>query len=191
MRTFIAIEIEPALKEKIIAVQSELKRSGADVKWVAPGAIHLTMKFLGEIDDFMFQVLCDYLDGVASGFQPFEAEMRGVGSFPPRGNPRVVWVGCEDKTGTLLPLARQIEDAAEKSGIPKEDRPFSAHVTVGRVRSPKNVRDLVSLMEGKGTVEFGTQRVAEFVLFKSDLTQQGPIYTVLGKFRLGVAEGKA
>jgi len=145
---------------------------------------HLTVKFIGEIDPAKVDGVKAAVARAAAAMQPFEMSVRGAGSFP-AGRPRVIWVGVEEKTGVLSRLHEELELALEPLGVESEGREFTAHLTLGRVRSGRNVRDLMKLLSVENPAELGDSQVESLTLFESKLTPQGPIYSPLAKIRLG------
>jgi 2'-5' RNA ligase len=180
MRTFIAVELDKPVKDALSRLQSELKKSEADVKWVFPENIHLTLKFLGEVKEEKIPKIIQSLKKIARAVNSFRAEINTIGAFPNTKSPRAIWTGIEQGKENLLRLAELIEDAAAKLGFPKEERKFSAHVTIGRVRSPKNK---AALSEAMQRLKFDalSQTVNSVILFKSTLTPKGPIYEKLAE----------
>lgn len=182
MRTFIAIELPNEIKEFLSKTQEQLKSSEADVKWVAPQNIHLTLKFLGEVDDNKLDEVKQVMDNAACACASFQGRISAIGAFPKIDFPRVIWLGIDPGDSETKEIAKTLEDALEKAGIPKEDRPFSSHITLGRVRSNMNrerlVRSLKDSQErmGEKKLEF---TVTKITLFKSTLTPKGPVYEAL------------
>lgn len=182
MRAFIAIELPREIKDSLAKLQWQLKSSGADVKWVEPSNIHLTMKFLGEIDDKIQDKVGRALEESAKDKTAFNMRLAALGAFPKLKSPRVIWVGIDQGDNEAKAIAKELEQNLEKIGIPKEDRPFSSHITIGRTRSPQNreklVENLTALADkfGQENLEF---KVTGITLFKSTLTPGGPIYQAL------------
>ena len=138
MRTFIAIELSEEIKATLAQVQSHLKYSGADVKWVEPTNIHLTMKFLGEIDEKTRENVQSILDEIAKTTKPFEISLKDVGAFPKIEFPRIIWVGLGKGAKESTELANNIDVAlSTEIGFDKDTRDFVSHLTIGRVRSGK------------------------------------------------------
>ena len=184
MRTFIAIELSEENKATLAQVQSHLKYSGADVKWVEPANIHLTLKFLGEIDEKTCENVKSILDEIAKTTQPFEISLKDVGAFPKIEFPRVIWVGLDKGAKESTELANKIDVAlSTEIGFDKESRAFTAHLTIGRVRSGKNKaalkEKLLSLEEQVASSMAQGYVVKSVILFQSTLTPTGPIYTKL------------
>jgi len=181
MRTFIAIELPKNIKDSLSQLQAELKSSNADVKWVAPENIHLTLKFLGEIDDKKSEKIIQIIEEVAKGKNKFQVRISLLGAFPKIGSPRVIWVGIEAGDKETKEIAEELEEKIAKIGVPKEKRPFSSHITIGRLRSPLKREILIKYLKEKSglggkILEFSADKIT---LFKSTLTPKGPIYEIL------------
>jgi len=181
IRSFIAIELSESIKKELAQLQEELKSCSADVKWTKPENIHLTLKFLGSVDEVQINQIKSILDKVASNCKPFKISLFKIGCFPKLDYPRVVWVGIDKGCSDAEAIAKDIEEDLSKIGFTKEKRSFSAHLTLGRVRSGKNRKNLVEKIK---SLEFdsSTEMLAkEITLFKSTLTPKGSIYTSLHK----------
>jgi 2'-5' RNA ligase len=182
MRTFIAIELPQEIKNVLLKLQEQLKTSQADVKWVNPQNIHLTLKFLGEVDEKKLEEIGEILEALKTAVGPFYIRLSSVGAFPKIDYPRVVWVGIDKGDNETKEIAGLLEAKIAKLDIPAEDRPFSSHITIGRVKSGLNRGRLVKNLNdslnqfGQENVEF---QVRKIVLFKSTLTPKGPIYEIL------------
>lgn len=182
MRTFIAVEISDEISNALAQLEARLKYAGADVKWVRPENIHLTLKFLGEISEEKAKEVIAALDGIAKSAKSFELSVKEVGAFPKVDYPRVIWVGLEKGADESSELAAKVEDALAKIGFPKESRPFTAHLTIGRVRSSKNKDKLKEKILGKDSSQLlpvSSHKVSSVILFQSTLTPSGSIYTKL------------
>lgn len=183
MRAFIAIELPEEIRREIAYIQEELKQAEADVKWVIPENIHLTLKFLGNVPDDKIEKIKTTLDIIATAHKKFETSLFKIGVFPKLEYPRVVWIGVDKNCALIEEIASKVEDKCESIGFPKEDRPFSAHLTIGRVRSPKNKGVLKEKMLSI-SVKPHSFIVDKLMLFQSTLTPKGPIYTTLHQFPL-------
>lgn len=179
IRTFIAIELNKETHSELSLLQSALKKSEADVKWIDPQIIHLTLKFLGGIDDKKIKDVQNILNDVAKNFKPFVLSLKEIGAFPRLDYPRIIWVGVDEGKDEASQLTKELENKLEKIGIPKEDREFHPHITLGRVKSPKNKDRLKSIIETTKFEPSSKIAVDHLTLFKSQLTPQGPIYTPL------------
>lgn len=179
VRAFFALEISDDMRRRIADLGKEVARSGADVKVVEAENLHVTMKFLGEVPASKVDEIAGALDGMR--VRRFELEARGAGAFPDRRMIRVMWVGIGKGAGEVTEVARKLDDALGRFGFPKEKR-FVPHITVGRVRSPKNREALLSILDSHSQTVFGTALVDRLVLKKSTLTRSGPVYTDLKVF---------
>jgi 2'-5' RNA ligase len=154
------------------------------VKWVEPANLHLTLKFLGHVHASRVPAVVQALTAVEAS-RPFPVRLVGLGAFPrPRGA-RVLWVGVEEGAGELADLARVVEDVLEPLGFPREGRPFSPHLTIGRLRTPAYHVELEVALDRKSRVEVGSQHVHSVELMESSLRPEGPVYTVVRSYRLG------
>lgn len=185
MRTFIAIEIPEEIKKTLAAIESHLKYSQADVKWVKPEIIHLTLKFLGEIDEKKCEEVKALLDTVGKNNKLFEISLKDIGAFPSIDRPRVVWVGLDSGAKESAKIAGEVEESFARIGFAKEIREFAAHLTIGRVRSSKNIASLKDKVLSYKFPTIEPQLVSSITLFKSTLTPEGPIYTKLHEAKLG------
>lgn len=179
MRAFIAISLPEEIQLALAGLQDRLKEAHADVKWVESRNIHLTLKFLGEIDDRQLVKIMEILEGVAGQRQYFPINIFSIGAYPKIDSPRVIWVGIDKGDGEIKELAKALEEKIAAEGIPKEVRPFSSHITIGRVRSGMNKNSLVqklTIAEIPGGLGFAVRKI---VLFKSTLTPKGPAYEIL------------
>jgi len=185
IRSFLAIEIPRTILKKIEEVQDDLKSSRADVRWVNPEKIHLTLKFFGNIDESRIDPIVKSIERPTQTISPFSLKVRGVGAFPHLKNPRVIWMGLVDGKEVLVSFQKQLEKELEKIGFEPEERAFHPHLTLGRMKSSKGREELAGRMERHKEEEFGNFQVERVVLFKSDLKPTGPIYTPLRELRLG------
>jgi len=185
IRSFLAIELPKLILRKIEGVQGDLRLTHADVRWVSPEKIHLTLKFFGSIEESRIDSIFKSIEEPIQSTLPFSLKVRGVGAFPQMKNPRVIWMGLVEEREALTSLQKQIETQLEKIGFQPEDRPFHPHLTLGRMKSSRGKDELVGRMEKHKEEEFGDLRVERVVLFKSDLRPSGPIYTPLGDVKLG------
>ncbi|MBI2900018.1 MAG: RNA 2',3'-cyclic phosphodiesterase [Planctomycetes bacterium] len=187
MRAFLAIPIDDAVRDRIVETQKALQRADAGVRWVARENLHLTLKFLGDVAEPEISRLSERLGLEAQRFPSMDLDLSGVGRFPPGGPPRVVWVGCRGDVSRLVGLAQAVERVATELGFPSEERRFTPHLTIGRVKSPKNQERLLNALAARHDDVFGRARAEHFTLFRSTLTPDGPIYEQVVRFPLGVA----
>lgn len=181
IRSFIAIEIPEGIKKGLFEIQEKLKKTGADVGWTRPDGIHLTLKFLGEVDEVRLIDVQKAVEKASKEFSPFVLEVSGIGIFPNTRSPRVLWIGIKDKGDDLKNLQEAIERETERVGFKRENRSFTPHLTLGRVRSQKNRDALINSLEEFDKIELGLLDVGEVSLIKSELNPKGAIYTQLWK----------
>lgn len=185
MRAFIAIELSESIKNSLSQVQSHLKYAGADVKWIERGNIHLTLKFLGEINEEKLQPIKMVLNEITKLFSPFEITLKNTGAFPNIENPRVLWMRMDKGAKKSSEIAGLIDEELSKIGFGKESRPFAAHLTIGRVRSARNKEALAGKLSAMGhELPAGDQLVTSLTLFQSTLTPGGAVYTKLYEVKL-------
>jgi RNA 2',3'-cyclic 3'-phosphodiesterase len=178
-RAFIAIELNEGMHSKLASLQSVLKKSNADVKWTAPESIHLTLKFLGNIDSQKIKEIEKILNEISGEITPFILTLKGIGAFPDLDYPRVIWVGAESGVPQSKQLSKTIEEKLEKIGFPREGREFHPHITLGRVKSFKNKDNLKEMIEAAKFEAKSAVGVNHLTLFKSRLSREGSVYTPL------------
>lgn len=184
MRTFIAIDLSPEIKDQLEGLVTSLKSSARNIKWVARENYHLTLKFLGEISEQQVEQVKSVLDEVARNHSQFNLMIKGTGSFPPgQSRLRVIWVGVAEAR-ELLGLQRDIEESLYQKNFPREERPFSPHLTIGRAKVPENQEKLRKELEKFSQKEFGSMKVKEITFFQSILHPQGPEYKIISRHQL-------
>ncbi|MBI5367975.1 MAG: RNA 2',3'-cyclic phosphodiesterase [Planctomycetes bacterium] len=185
IRAFVAAELSAAVRAELAAALAELRRAEPGVKWTAPENLHLTLKFLGELPAEILERAHAAVALAAASCPPLELTVRGVGAFPPRGAPRVLWVGCADRPPALGAAVLDLETRLDLVGIPREARDFAAHVTLGRVKTVRRPDRLRAALAPFAGALFGVSPVADWTLFSSRLLPTGPVYTALARFPLG------
>ena len=177
VRAFVAIELDAPLREAIGDLQARLRPRLGGIRLVRPEGIHLTLRFLGDTSPAQLETLRPPLAAAAALCPAAEARVAGLGTFPERGRPRVLWLELEVPL-SVLDLQRACERAARTAGFEREPRPFRAHLTLGRwrERAPR---------PGLPPADLGATRLDTLVLFRSDLGPGGAVYTPLARFRLG------
>lgn len=183
MRSFVAIDLEPEIKRTLENLIQKLKKTGADVRWVGPQGMHLTLKFLGEVGADSLPAVEAVLRLAASGHQGFPLRLHGTGAFPGQNNPRVLWVGITEEP-ELMGLQEDIDQGLEMEGYPRDEKAFHPHLTLGRVKSPSGIREVVLELEKYREVSFGEMTVRKVALFESTLRPQGAEYRVAAEFGL-------
>ena len=185
IRTFVAVPVSDEVRVRVAEVEDKLRGVGADVKWVAPENIHLTVKFLGNVEVSVIEDLSAGLRAALTGLSCFGAILAGMGTFPEgRRYPRVVWMGITEGNDRLRDLASKVDHACSALGFEMEERPFRPHLTIGRVRRGSGA--LVELADEVGALEFNPLKldVDRVNLMRSKLSPKGPTYTVLESFNL-------
>lgn len=185
LRLFLALELPPQVRESLEKIQRTLKRTGADVRWVRIGSIHLTLKFLGGVDAERVGEIASAAGSAASASGPLELRPFSAGFFPGARNPRVVWAGLSGDLEELGSLARGLEQALVPLGFPAEKRSFNPHLTLGRVKSNRDKRDLIDSVLDLADWSGPSFQARELILYKSDLNPSGAVYTALERFPLG------
>lgn len=166
MRAFIAMNITEDVRDELCKLQSALKRSNADVKWVGIENMHITLKFLGDISDEKIETTKQILDSIGEKTNPFIIRLSDIGCFPSMNSPRVIWVGVKEGADKLKAIADELESAQ-----------FHPHMTIGRVRSSRNKEMLVKFVQGTKFSSTYSINMDRLILFQSTLTPKGPIYT--------------
>jgi 2'-5' RNA ligase len=179
VRSFIAIELPAEVRATLVAAQRELELTGARVRWAAEETLHLTLKFLGDVERARLVEVARAVEAVASERSPWEAELVGLGSFPPGNRPRVIWAGVEKGAEEVTELAEAIERSLAPLGFPPEGRRFHAHVTLGRVRATEHLGALSAALTAGTARSFGGFAVEKVTTFESELRPEGPVHTVV------------
>lgn len=182
-RAFIAIDIDEAVREKLVNMQQQLAATGAQLKLVEPGNIHVTMKFLGDVPNDKISAITDALRVAASGVQSFDINVQGIGVFPNPRYMRVVWAGVVDGRDVVIALQQNIDLELQKLGFSPE-RDFVPHLTLARVKTAKRKEQLAASIKEMGNTEFGVTRAQAVELKQSTLTSKGPIYSTLAHIEL-------
>lgn len=185
MRAFIAVEIDDPAKQKISELISDLKKSGADVKWITEDQMHLTLKFLGNIDGNKAREISDVLSSISNNLKSFTISLSDIGAFPNLNRPRVIWVGINKGAEHLKTISGKIETSLEKLGFEKEGREFNPHLTLGRLKTSKNLSELKKLLNETPFNSENNIKINELVLFQSTLTPKGAIYSKLSAASFG------
>ena len=189
IRSFIAIELPDEAKEGLARLRNELQRNEHGfVKWVDPGGIHVTLKFLGNIPAGQVAEITGAIGEATQGISPFHLEISGLGAFPSVRQPRVLWVGVGGETDKLSRLQQNVDSALASLGFAREERPFAPHLTLARVREGTSGPERRSFSELLGSATFENKypvEVEAVKLMRSELTRAGAIYSSLSVVRLG------
>jgi 2'-5' RNA ligase len=187
IRTFVAVELDDATRRAATDLIEEFRGISADVKWVESENLHLTLKFLGEVEEREIHRVCQIVERAVAEIAAFDLEVRGVGAFPNPNRPRTIWLGGGRGSEELGNLAARIESALAAIGYPKESRRFSPHLTIGRVRNGgPAIAPLAELIHQYADRRIGTVPVSEVTVFSSVLGRSGPTYDALAR---GVLNG--
>lgn len=184
-RVFVAIELPVAVRRKLIEHIDRLRDTMPEVRasWCREENLHLTLKFLGDTPVTRVEGLAQAARRAASKVEPFEIVIGGCGAFPPRGQPRVLWIGIDDPSGRLADLHTTLEDECAKAGFPRAERPFHPHLTIARIRKPHDSRHLVAVHKG---MVFDREAVgaSELAVVRSELSSEGSRHTVISRHSL-------
>jgi 2'-5' RNA ligase len=192
LRTFIAVETGKAIRDRCVALQEGLAQAAEGVKWVEPENLHVTLLFLGEVEDRTVPTLCRAVAEVCAGHGRFRLSIEGVGCFPNPRRPRVVWVGVGAGGGELIALHEALEPPLLALGCyRREERRYTPHITLGRVRGEGSTAALAAALAHKAQWQAGITEVREVRVLSSELTPKGPIYTILSRAKLGGGGGQA
>ncbi len=194
VRAFVAIELPPQVRDVLAGLVQELSRARLrGVRLVRPEGVHLTLKFLGDVQVAQVEAIASALARVARAHEPFLLELVGAGVFPERSAPRVLWVGIEGDMEPLRALQRDVEAALETLGFAREERGFKPHLTIGRIRegaSPADRREAERALASAWTSPGVRMEVGSVSLMKSILRPDGAIYERLASVSLGTGSGE-
>ncbi len=184
MRTFIAINLDQEIKKGISQLIEDLKEQSSErrgIRWVRPEAMHLTLKFLGEINEEKVTPITDVLKRISEECKPFPLRMKGTGFFPPKSKtPRVIWIGVEE-ADNLIRLQSQVEEELESIGFPRERRKYHPHLTLGRVKTFSDIKETLLFLEKHRDKNFGDMEVKKITFFRSILKPTGAEYSTLAE----------
>lgn len=184
-RTFIAVAIDDRTAARAAAIIERLRSAGADVNWVAPRNLHVTLKFLGDVRNELLPAVAEAVREAAQRVPPFSLELRGVGAFPQLDRPRTIWLGAGQGGDAMQRLAETVEQSLRPLGFAPEARGFTTHLTIGRVRRPSAaLRSLSELMRRQSDQTVGIVSVEQVIVMASTLTPRGPIYEALARIPL-------
>lgn len=189
MRIFVAVELPLSVRE-LAAERARLLREEfprVRASWERAEKMHITLKFLGEVEETLLTKIQNAIAAAIKDFQPFEISIEETGAFPPRGAARVLWLGAKDERETLAGIQRKLENEFAKIGFKKENRKFHPHITLARIRTPDGAKDL---REKHEQLDFQSDAfiVNEIVLVKSELLPSGSRYTKLSSHKLSESD---
>ena len=183
LRVFICIELPEQIREHIAELQGQLKPLGNGVSWTRPEGIHLTLKFLGDVESDQINAIAEAVELASRVGGPFPVTVSGTGGFPSLIRPRVLWVGITERSGRLGQIQSQIDRELARLGYPREQRRFLPHLTLGRVKAPDSVKEICMEMQRRGFAPM-TYSVHGIIVMRSDLKPDGAIYTPLKTLEL-------
>ena len=188
MRCFIAVELDSFIRDNLGALRKQLQTElwGYDkgIKWVKSENLHVTVKFLGDVDDNKIMDICNACDDAASEHSAFDIEVGSAGYFPLKASARVIWAGVTQGAKELTGLFASVENNIEPLNFPRDNKQFSPHITLARIKNSENGRKAASIIDQLETHPFGIQAVEALTIFTSDLTSNGPVYEVVHRAKL-------
>jgi 2'-5' RNA ligase len=178
MRIFISVDLPATIKAEVSAFQEAFKETRASIKWARPESLHLTLKFLGEIDKARLSEIKDVVSTLTGRHRRMTLSLNGIGVFPNLSNPRIFWVGLGGETEKFASLAEEIDLGISALGFPREDRSYNPHLTIGRFKSPHGASELISQARQYPLPEL-TFSISEVNIMRSILNPQAAVYTSL------------
>ena len=184
IRTFVAVATSSTLQKRAANLIERLRCSDANVSWVKPDNLHLTIKFVGDVPNTEVSQVCQAVGNAVDSDGPFAVSYEGMGAFPNRERPKVIWIGVDQGSERLVQLHASVDNSLGDLGFLPERRPYQPHLTVGRLRRPVPSPQLGELMEQYENFSAGTVEVKELLVMASFLGRGGPTYDVMARFRL-------
>jgi 2'-5' RNA ligase len=184
VRSFVAVNLSDEVRAALSKAEADLRKAGGDVRWVPPQNFHLTLVFLGNVEQDKLGGIASAIREAVAGVKPFDIEFVGVGGLPRPDRPRVIYVDVKDEGGNLAKLNEKIAAALVTFDVKQEDRRYIPHMTLGRVSSPRGLSALVDATRKFAGQSFGLLTVRSVELMLSDLRPSGPVYTVAAKVEL-------
>lgn len=185
MRTFLALDLDEDIVDRLSAMQQRLDDGESHIAWVGRQNLHLTLVFLGDVPDDLLPQVCDIAAAAAGQYQPFGFEIKGITCTPPHGQPRMFWANTIDPAGRLHELQEDLAEGLHGLGLRQEERSFKAHITLARIKQARNPGRLRQAARALAGEEFGIQHVEQVVVYSSQLTPKGSIYTPIARAVLG------
>jgi 2'-5' RNA ligase len=185
MRAFVAVDIDEAVRRRLVAAQEQLAATGADLKLVEPPNIHVTMKFLGEVPEDKISAIAEALQKAVAGTAQFDVNVRGIGAFPDLHYIRVIWAGVAEGHDEIINIQRKIDQELQPLGF-RMERDFVPHLTIARVKTAKQKERLAAFVKEMSDAEFGISRAQAVELKQSALTPKGPIYSTMARVELSL-----
>ncbi|PIR16513.1 MAG: RNA 2',3'-cyclic phosphodiesterase [Deltaproteobacteria bacterium CG11_big_fil_rev_8_21_14_0_20_49_13] len=191
IRSFLAFDIPPEVKQKLSRLISDFSKKEKGVKWLNASLLHVTMKFFGDVEEeLLMGDIVDSIGSVTSSCAPVSLDCQGLGVFPNWKYPNVIWAGFLGDVELVLSMQAELEKALAKYPIKKDDRAFRLHLTIGRAKELKSTSLLMKQINELGPISFGKVVIDHLTLYKSVLTKEGSVYTALKKFDLKKDEAR-
>jgi len=184
IRCFIAIEIPRFIQDGLAHIQDTLKKQISQVSWIKSDNIHLTLKFMGEVEQNQLSVIEPAIEQVTQRYPPFALKVGGIGAFPNLKRPRVIWVGVKVGAAEVSALARAINFELNRHGYPLDEGTFNPHLTLARIKNRIDLRPFVDIFRQYNEIENASMTVNEIALVRSQLHPKGAIYTILKAYAL-------
>ena len=185
IRAFLAIDPPENILQAMSRLQEKLKREiSGRISWTKPQGQHLTLKFFGDISTEDVKNICSAVQNRATSEQSLNLKIEKLGVFPGARRPLVIWCGVTDDVEKLSGLQKQLDSDFAGIGFPRENRPFRAHLTIGRIKDPSGLTGISEALTKYNAFAAGEFSCKELILFQSRLTPQGAIYTKLAEFAL-------
>lgn len=187
IRTFIAVPLAEGVRTAAVRLMERVREDGDGIKWVPTDNLHLTLKFLGDVENVMTPQVCEVVRDVVGQFEPFELSFAGAGAFPNLDRPRVFYAGVRDESGSLTKIVGRLEDAYAELGFKREPREYRPHLTLGRARRSgrRPSPELIERLRGEQATRLGEMPVDTVQVMASFLEKKGPSYQVMGTIDLG------
>lgn len=183
IRIFIALELPEEVKKEILEIQRQLVIKNAKIRWVSKENTHLTLKFLGGVEESLMSDIYETINRASKSFNSFQLNLSNAGLFPNKGRPKIIWAGIGGRIPELESLSENCDSAMHRIGFKRENRKFKPHVTIGRIKSLSDAEDLSQRLNDLeiDPIEF---EAAKINIIKSDLTSSGAVYTLLNSINL-------
>ena len=188
-RTFLAVDIDRTLRDRLAGVGQIVPADGAKINWVAAANLHVTMNFLGDVDEETLREVIRLSDRVAADGGPFEFDVPRIACIPPRGRPRMIWAEAVAADGRLADLHTALTSALAVLGFEPEKRRFKGHITLARVRHAREGESLRHAVADLPSDDLPTQTATHVTVYTSDLRPGGPVYIAQGRLPLGRLAG--
>lgn len=181
MRLFIALELDDEIRAEIFEEIKYLKSHFPKIRWVNPENLHITLKFLGDVEENDIEDICAAIDTVTENREGFSLEVVNLGCFPDMKYPRIVWAGCGEGSAYAADLVKALDDELKDLGFKPENHKYTPHITIGRVKQPSFAKGIETIISDAPRIEFGFLDISNITLFMSELKKTGPVYSPIYK----------